>query len=67
MLYCIDNIYNGGQVNLTVGKSYKVLYKQNFEVFVINDKGKKAGYGIIRFADMAKHREMQLEKLLNNN
>jgi hypothetical protein len=67
MLYCIDDNYNGGKVNLTIGNSYKVLYKQNFEVFVINDKGKKAGYGINRFADKAKHREMQLEKLLNNN
>jgi hypothetical protein len=66
-LYCIDNIYNGGEVNLTVGNFYEVIRKQHCEVFVRNDKGKLSGYSINRFADKAKYREIQLEKLLNNN
>jgi hypothetical protein len=66
MLYCIDNIYNGGKVNLTVGNFYKVIRQQHFEVFVRNDKGKLSGYSINRFADKAKYREIQLEKILNN-
>jgi hypothetical protein len=65
-LYCIDNIYNGGEVNLTVGNFYEVVRQQHFEVFIRNDKGKVSGYSLNRFADKAKYREIQLDKILNN-
>jgi hypothetical protein len=65
-LYCIDNIYNGGEVNLTPGNFYEVIRKQHFEVFVRNDKGKLSSYSLNRFADKAKYREIQLDKILNN-
>ena len=66
MLYCIDNIHNGVKINLTPGKFYEVTRQQHFEVFVRNDKGKLAGYSLNRFADKAKYREIQLDKVLNN-
>ena len=65
-LYCIDNIYNGGEVNLTVGNFYEVVRQQHFEVFIRNDKGKVSGYSLNRFVDKAKYREIQLDKILNN-
>jgi len=65
-LYCTDNVHNGSKINLTVGNFYEVIRQQKFEVFVRNDKGKLSGYSINRFADTAKYREIQLEKLLNN-
>ena len=65
-LYCIDNIYNSGEVNLTVGNFYEVVRQQHFEVFIRNDKGKVSGYSLNRFADKAKYREIQLDKILNN-
>ena len=66
-LYCTDNMHNGSKINLTPGNFYKVIRQQHFEVFVRNDKGKLSGYSINRFADKAKYREIQLEKILNNN
>jgi len=66
MLYCIDNIHNGGKINLTTGNFYEVIRKQHFEVFVRNDKGKVSGYTINRFADKEKYREIQLDKILNS-
>lgn len=66
MLYCIDNIHNGSKINLTIGNFYEVIRQQHFEVLVRNDKGKVAGYSSLRFADKAKYREIQLDKILNS-
>jgi hypothetical protein len=65
-LYCIDNVHNGSQINLTVGNSYEVIRKQHFEVIVRNDKGKLSGYGLNRFADKSEFRQIQLDKILNS-
>lgn len=65
-VYCIDDTYNGGKVNLTIGKFYEVLHKQHFEVTIRNDRGKRAGYGMNRFATPEQYRDIQLNKILTS-
>jgi hypothetical protein len=65
-VYCIDNQFNSYEnVRLTVGKWYEVIHKQNFELIVRNDAGRRASYSRNRFATKDQLRDLRLKQILD--
>ena len=66
-VYCIDNQLNSYEkARLTVGRWYEVIHKQHFQVTVRNDAGRRASYGMNRFATKDQLRDMRLKEILSS-